>query len=665
MIEIQELRRRYRKIILWGYIEKYIQKYLNYLDYKKDYIVDININKQNTLYNGLEIKAPISIASEKMEEVVVVLLPIYQDKSIYKFLKKNNINCDIFSHSAIEFDRSTSLYKDSKFYYTDGRYSAEKHVQSLIFLLKAHDIKKIIVSPGMLNIPFVYSIQSDPFFEIYSCIDERSAVYMACGMSQTTGEIVVLSCTGATASRNYFSGLTEAFYDKLPILVITSSQKSYMVGNDIEQVTDRTNAPRDVLKFSVEIDEFLNSEEQGYCELKINRALLNLKFKNRGPVHINLIRNTTGNFFIKTLPKCRKINLADRDNYPVLKGKIGIYIKAVYKVCEKEVVEEIEKFCEKYNAVVLGDHLSNYNGKYFIEAPLIFRQKNINQQFDIIICFGEVNYRLKIPSKEVWRISTSDHIVDPDLNLSYYFNSEPLEFFKLYNRQAKDKENHKLDLYENMKFEYQKLKESIKDIPFSNAWIAKQTIESLPLNSFVFYGIATTLRVWNFFEINQSIRCYSTVGGFGIDGTMSAMIGSSIINTNILHFAIIGDLSFFYDMNCLGDRHIGGNIRILCINNNGGYQMLFNNGIEEQEALFANIAAENHFKGKGSIVKAYSESLGLDYLFADNKEDYIKQLPLFLNETSNRGIIYEVKFDGGNDVISQNKLTTLNTTLYK
>ena len=84
-------------------------------------------------------------------------------------------------------------------------YSSERNVQIVISLLKSHGIKKVVTSPGMTNITFVASIQTDPFFELYSCVDERSAAYMACGMAAETGEPIVLSCTGATASRKgYF-----------------------------------------------------------------------------------------------------------------------------------------------------------------------------------------------------------------------------------------------------------------------------------------------------------------------------------------------------------------------------------------------------------------------------------------------------------------------------
>ena len=95
-------------------------------------------------------------------------------------------------------------------------YTNEKNAQIVISLLKQHGIKKVVVSPGATNVTFVGSVQQDPFFEIYSSVDERSAAYIACGLSAESGVPVVLSCTGATASRNYLPGLTEAFYRKLP-----------------------------------------------------------------------------------------------------------------------------------------------------------------------------------------------------------------------------------------------------------------------------------------------------------------------------------------------------------------------------------------------------------------------------------------------------------------
>ena len=55
----------------------------------------------------------------------------------------------------------------------NGRYPTERNIQMVIALMKAHNIHKVVASPGTTNITFVASIQDDPFFEIYSSVDER------------------------------------------------------------------------------------------------------------------------------------------------------------------------------------------------------------------------------------------------------------------------------------------------------------------------------------------------------------------------------------------------------------------------------------------------------------------------------------------------------------
>ena len=152
-------------------------------------------------------------------------------------------------------------------------YTDEKNILLLIALLKLHGIRKIIVSPGAMNITFVGSIQKDSFFEIYSVVDERSAAYMACGLAAESGEPVVLSCTGATASRNYISGLTEAYYRKLPVLAITSAPHIGQIGQNIPQVIDRTQIQKDIAKISLHIPSIYTEEDCWNCELKINEAL--------------------------------------------------------------------------------------------------------------------------------------------------------------------------------------------------------------------------------------------------------------------------------------------------------------------------------------------------------------------------------------------------------
>ena len=127
-------------------------------------------------------------------------------------------------------------------------YTNEKNLQIIMALLKAHGVRKIITSPGSTNHTLVASMQNDPWFEMYSSVDERSAAYMACGLSAESGEPVVITCTEATASRNYMPGLTEAYYRKLPILAIATTHGHRLAGQLKSQILDHSALPVDVAK---------------------------------------------------------------------------------------------------------------------------------------------------------------------------------------------------------------------------------------------------------------------------------------------------------------------------------------------------------------------------------------------------------------------------------
>ena len=68
-------------------------------------------------------------------------------------------------------------------------FTAQRNIQIVISLLKQNGIKRVVTSPGMTDVPINISLQHDPFFELYSCVDERSAAYMACGMAAETGGV--------------------------------------------------------------------------------------------------------------------------------------------------------------------------------------------------------------------------------------------------------------------------------------------------------------------------------------------------------------------------------------------------------------------------------------------------------------------------------------------
>jgi len=529
-------------------------------------------------------------------------------------------------------------------------YTAERNIQILISLLKSNHIKKVVISPGTTNLCLVASLQYDSYFELYSSVDERSAAYIACGLAAESGEAVALSCTGATASRNYLSGLTEAYYRKLPVLAITSAQPRGRIGQLIPQVLDRYSEPNDAVKFSVQVPIVKDAEDEWTCNLLINKAILELNHHGKGPVLINIETKYNPDFSVQTLPETRVIKRLDRssENFPdISDGKICVFIGSHTRF-STELTDSIDKFCELYNAIVIGDNTSNYKGEYFINANVICSQdqyRSICCDYDLMIHIGEISGAyLDLNPEEVWRVNVDGEIRDTYRKLSNVFEMREEDFFGIYNKRKRNSDN--LSFYRNALEEKERIESKIQELPFSNPWMAKEIISRLPSDSVIHLAILNSLRSWNFHTLPYDVYCYSNVGGFGIDGCMSSAIGASLVNKDKLFFLVIGDLSFFYDINSLGNRYCGNNLRILLVNNGRGteFRNYFHPGSKFGDEADEYIAAAGHF-GKQSrvLVKEYVQNLGFTYLSASSKEEFLDNVEKFTDENiGDKSIVFEV-----------------------
>lgn len=537
-------------------------------------------------------------------------------------------------------------------------YSKNKSIQILISLLKNHGIDKVIISPGTTNLEFTAGLQYDKGFELYSSIDERSAAYMACGMVSENDEPVVITCTEATASRNYFPGITEAYYRKLPILVVTGVHRYSQIGHLHPQIIDRSVSPSDMFKMKVHLPIIKDDEDVWETELLINKAILELK-RGKGPVHIDLpCCNDDYDFSTKELPIVKKINrFTYGDVLPLLpNGKIAIFIGSHNKFDEKAVLE-IDMFCKNFDSVVFCDHTSGYKGRYAIHAALLSAQKckyEIFENISLLIHMGEPTgdgatmNQLKNVS-QVWRVNLDGELRDTFKKITAIFEMSEINFFKEYNEKVEERK--KEEYFQICESYVQRVASQKINVPFSNVFVASVIAPELPLNSVIHFGVSNTIRAWSMFEIPQSVWAYSNVGCRGIDGALSALIGGALLKPDQLHFCVLGDLSFFYDMNALGNRSIGKNLRIILINNNGGG--VFKHETAPGHKFFGDeitnqyIAAGGHYGNKSkSLVKHYAEDLGFKYISASNKEEFLNVYKeIFESNKECDSIIFEIFTD--------------------
>lgn len=536
-------------------------------------------------------------------------------------------------------------------------YTSEQNILLLIALLKKYNIRKVVASPGATNVTFVSSIQQDSFFEMYSCVDERSAGYMAVGLCEESSEPVLLSCTGATASRNYLPALTEAYYRKLPLIACTSAQDFHNIGHLIAQVINRNNPPNDVVLKSVNISSINNESDRWFAEIKLNDVLEELFRRGGGPIHINLETKYSLDYSAKELPKVRKIsritNLT-KDLPQLPHGKIGVFVGS-HKKWTSEESWALENFAISNNAIVFVDHTSNYHGKNALNYSIKGSQEVHHNEpsFDVIIHIGEVSgdyytMRLMKNTKQVWRVNPDGEMRDTFKKLSFVFEMTEQEFFERYSSNT-DLSSQNLpanSFYEECMAEKNRLLSLIPDLPFSNIYIAQVLADKIPQNSVLHLGILNSLRVWNLFDLPKSVNVFSNVGGFGIDGCLSSMIGTSLVNKDRLYFGVFGDLATFYDLNVLANRHLGSNLRIILINNGLGQEFKNYNhpGARFGEQTDDFIAAKGH-NGKQShlLMKHFTEDLGFEYLSASNKEEFSIAYPKFLNNRiGDKPLFFEV-----------------------
>ena len=552
-------------------------------------------------------------------------------------------------------------------------YTSEENVRIVIALLKAHGVRKIIASPGATNVTFVGSVQNDPFFQLFSAIDERHAGYLAVGMAAESGEPVVLSCTGATASRNYLPALTEAYYRKLPILAITGSRVFTLKGQLTDQFMDRTQIPKDVATVSVWCPVITADHIRRYCARVANEAILALKRRGGGPAHVNLETQYSRDFSVAELPDVRKIErytYADRD-WPTIgaDARVAVYVGS-HKRFTDEDTQSLARFVRTHQAIVVVSPVSSYSGCGAISDQLLCTQGAIHDPAnaalkpDLTISIGEISADYGrwyfFDGVPVWRVSEDGEIRDQNGTLENVFEVAERLFFDRYADEAVA-DNAYLRSWREADAA---LRAKLPELPFCNNWIGRELYGRLPKGCSFHAGILSSVRSMGYMEPFADKESFCNVGGFGIDGNTSTLIGASLCNPDKLFVGMVGDLSFFYDLNALGNRHVGRNVRLLVVNNGMGAEFtLYGNcatALGDQVPKF--IGAGGHFGPQSRrLVKHYAEDLGFRYLSASTQDEFLQNIDAFLDADSDRSVVMECFVDPKDEYEAWQKMSSIAT----
>ena len=162
-------------------------------------------------------------------------------------------------------------------------------IKILIEVLKEKGIRQVVLSPGSRNAPLLVAFAREKQIRHFVVLDERSAAFMALGMAQQSGVPVALVCTSGTAPLNYAPAIAEAYYQRLPLIVITADRPVEWIDQDDSQTIRQQAVFRNIVKASYQLPaELFHADEHWYANRLVNDAL-NTALKGRqGPVHLNI-----------------------------------------------------------------------------------------------------------------------------------------------------------------------------------------------------------------------------------------------------------------------------------------------------------------------------------------------------------------------------------------
>lgn len=534
-------------------------------------------------------------------------------------------------------------------------YTELKSYQIVIALLKKYGISKCVLSAGARNVPFVHSVEQDPYFECYSVVDERSAGYFALGLAQQSGEPVVISCTSSTAACNYWPPVAEAYYQNVPLVVLTSDRDPALLGQREDQMIDQVGMYDRHVRKSVNLPLVKTDDDFRFCQRLVNEALLELNHREGGPVHINVpMKWYSTSFTTAKLPEVthiERIELEGPASEWEKKARCLRECKRVLVACGQlpmpsdELKRQLETFFDKYNCAISVEHMSNIETRGAINTFVAFEGKYVSQKRfselkpDLVITFGgNIMQGLKhalrsSESFEHWSINSDGSVCDMFGGLTTIFECSPEVFFGRMNELASSDARNELAYYSELKAYVDSIKPY--EFPWSNVYAIENVARRIPSGSILHLSINTAIRATNFFQLADGVRVYANIGTYGIDGCMSSLIGQAQA-TDDLAFLFIGDLAFFYDMNSLRIKHVGSNVRILLLNNHGGEEFYYN-GMWQDEASDLHTSARH-----SNVAGPWAESCGFKYLSASDKESFDNAMPEFMAADSNEPVLFEV-----------------------
>lgn len=533
-------------------------------------------------------------------------------------------------------------------------YSDKENIAILTSLLPEHGISYAIVCPGSRNAPIVNNLEECPGIECITIVDERTAGFYAIGIAQKTGTPVAVCVTSGTALLNLAPAVAEAYYQHVPLLVISADRPVEWIDQGDGQTLHQDIAFCEYFRKSVSLPEPFNYNQRWHCNRLVNEALLELNHRNPAPVHINVpISDPLFNFTREKLPNervIRRVVLSEEvglekynsciDEFTTYKKPMIVLGHCGNDITIRDYLNEIGQYIPVLtNPISPGNPFGDLSG-----AIQKIENKLSDYAPDILLFYGgdvickPLKSFLRSCQSTQWLIDEEGKIQDTYMNLSCVIEASPKRVFRDISKRLRSKADTSFNIkWQNLRKEIE-LSDNQDDNEFSPDAVVRyfeKKVSSINEKYEIHYANSSSVRYACKYAAHY---VWSNRGVNGIEGSLSTAAGMSMASTENV-FCIIGDLSFFYDENALWNEKLRGNFRIILLNDGGG--SIFKN----LKGLTESVAASS-IMGKHSC-NAYGICLQNNVLYkkAKTREEMVSGIDWLIDYDSDRPMLLEINFD--------------------
>jgi len=468
-------------------------------------------------------------------------------------------------------------------------------VEQIVAQCLHHGMKHVVCSPGSRNAPFMIAFDEHPDLTCYVIHDERSAAFFALGLAQQLGAPVGIVCTSGSAPLNYFPAVAEAYYQCVPLVVITADRPEEWVDQgDGQTIVQRAVFGSHVRYACSFTDNEQNSDASWYVQRETAIAFNKGNGEWKGPVHFNVglreplyLRSEAQGIVGASIYSSRGEFRLGKQDLKVCVAGLSLPKKMV--LCgqmnpDPKLLDSLIRFADDHAVLVFVENTSNVKNTRFVHC--IDRLLNVISEDeladftpDLLITLGGAIVSKRIKSflrknkpKMHWKIGNEFPFMDTFQCLTHTFQTDAASFFSelLSVGYPKHVVNYGVKWKQRDFQQIDRLPAVIGNLPYADLSVFELIHDFLPENSVLHMANSSVVRYCQLFDPIQSVQYYCNRGTSGIDGSTSTAVGAAAADDNRLHVVVTGDISFFYDSNALWNRYIGQNFRIILVNNQGG-----------------------------------------------------------------------------------------------